>query len=119
MATSIPAAGREVALRVTLGARSRKLPLHVACGLAASVRKAPRAGGGSFTTVKPSNHSITSTDVIAKFLSVRIRFEARDGGGHQVWCNPAAERSAARSGLVELRGIEPLTSAVRLQRSPI
>ena len=28
-------------------------------------------------------------------------------------------REAENGGLVELRGIEPLTSAVRLQRSPI
>lgn len=42
------------------------------------------AGGGSFTTVKPSKHSLTGAEVIAKFLDVRIAFEEKDGGCHLV-----------------------------------
>lgn len=42
------------------------------------------AGGGSFTTVKPSEHSRTGAEVIAKFLEARIRFEERDDGCHRV-----------------------------------
>lgn len=42
------------------------------------------AGGGSFTTVKPSKHSLTGAEVIAKFLDVRITFEEKDGGCHLV-----------------------------------
>lgn len=42
------------------------------------------AGGGSFTTVKPSKHSLTGAEVIARFLDVRITFEERDDGCHLV-----------------------------------
>jgi RNA 3'-terminal phosphate cyclase (ATP) len=42
------------------------------------------AGGGSFTTVKPSKHSRTGAEVIAKFLDARIAFEERDDGCHLV-----------------------------------
>lgn len=42
------------------------------------------AGGGSFTTVKPSKHSRTGAEVIARFLDVAIRFEERAGGDHLV-----------------------------------
>jgi RNA 3'-terminal phosphate cyclase (ATP) len=42
------------------------------------------AGGGSFTTVKPSQHSRTASEVIAKFLPVRIRFDEREDGCHLV-----------------------------------
>jgi RNA 3'-terminal phosphate cyclase (ATP) len=42
------------------------------------------AGGGSFTTVRPSQHSRTGADVIGRFLDVAIRFEERDGGEHLV-----------------------------------
>jgi RNA 3'-terminal phosphate cyclase (ATP) len=42
------------------------------------------AGGGSFTTVKPSQHSRTGAEVIAKFLDVRIEFEEREDGCHLV-----------------------------------
>lgn len=42
------------------------------------------AGGGSFTTVKPSQHSRTGAEVIARFLDVRITFEEKDGGCHLV-----------------------------------
>jgi RNA 3'-terminal phosphate cyclase (ATP) len=42
------------------------------------------AGGGSFTTVRPSQHSRTGAEVIAKFLEVSIRFEEKDDGCHLV-----------------------------------
>jgi RNA 3'-terminal phosphate cyclase (ATP) len=42
------------------------------------------AGGGSFTTVKPSQHSRTGAEVIARFLDVKISFEERDNGCHLV-----------------------------------
>lgn len=42
------------------------------------------AGGGSFTTVKPSRHARTAADIIARFLDVAIRFEEQEGGCHLV-----------------------------------
>lgn len=42
------------------------------------------AGGGSFTTVKPTQHSLTAADIIARFLPVRIAFEEKEGGRHLV-----------------------------------
>ncbi|HEX8380585.1 MAG TPA: RNA 3'-terminal phosphate cyclase [Allosphingosinicella sp.] len=42
------------------------------------------AGGGSFTTVKPTQHCRTGAEVIAKFLDVRITFEEKDDGCHLV-----------------------------------
>lgn len=42
------------------------------------------AGGGSFTTVKPSKHCLTAAEVIARFLDVRIAFEETDDGCHRV-----------------------------------
>jgi RNA 3'-terminal phosphate cyclase (ATP) len=42
------------------------------------------AGGGRFTTVKPSQHSRTGAEVIAKFLDARIAFEERGDGRHLV-----------------------------------
>jgi RNA 3'-terminal phosphate cyclase (ATP) len=42
------------------------------------------AGGGSFTTVKPSQHSRTAAEVIARFLNVEVRFEERKSGDHLV-----------------------------------
>jgi len=42
------------------------------------------AGGGSFTTVKPSRHSRTGAEVIARFLDVSIAFEEKDDGCHLV-----------------------------------
>jgi RNA 3'-terminal phosphate cyclase (ATP) len=42
------------------------------------------AGGGSFTTVKPSQHARTAAEVIGKFLDVRIAFEEAEGGVHRV-----------------------------------
>lgn len=40
------------------------------------------AGGGSFTTVKPTSHSRTMIDVISKFLPVTSRFDPRPEGDH-------------------------------------
>lgn len=40
------------------------------------------AGGGSFTTVKPSQHSLTAADVIARFLDQRPVFVQQPGGTH-------------------------------------
>lgn len=40
------------------------------------------AGGGRFTTVKPSQHSFTASDVIAMFLGKRCAFTHRDDGSH-------------------------------------
>ena len=42
------------------------------------------AGGGSFTTVKPSQHARTAADVIALFLDVTIAFEPQAEGVHLV-----------------------------------
>jgi RNA 3'-terminal phosphate cyclase (ATP) len=42
------------------------------------------AGGGSFTTVKPTLHARTAAEVIAKFLPVAIRFEEQEDGRHLV-----------------------------------
>jgi RNA 3'-terminal phosphate cyclase (ATP) len=42
------------------------------------------AGGGSFTTVKPSQHSRTAADIIDLFMGRRFVFEQRDGGEHLV-----------------------------------
>lgn len=42
------------------------------------------AGGGRFTTVKPSQHSRTAADTIMRFLDVHIGFEERDDGCHLV-----------------------------------
>jgi RNA 3'-terminal phosphate cyclase (ATP) len=42
------------------------------------------AGGGSFTTVKPSKHCLTAAETIAKFLDVKIAFGEDDGGCHVV-----------------------------------
>jgi RNA 3'-terminal phosphate cyclase (ATP) len=42
------------------------------------------AGGGSFTTVKPSQHSQTAADVISRFLPLTFRFEAQDVGHHLI-----------------------------------
>lgn len=36
------------------------------------------AGGGSFTTVKPSLHSRTGADIISRFLDVNVAFEERE-----------------------------------------
>lgn len=42
------------------------------------------AGGGSFTTVKPSGHSLTGRDVIERFLSRRCVFRQQGSGAHLV-----------------------------------
>ncbi|WP_294329830.1 RNA 3'-terminal phosphate cyclase [uncultured Sphingomonas sp.] len=40
------------------------------------------AGGGSFTTVKPSQHALTACDIIARFTGRRWRFEQQPNGCH-------------------------------------
>lgn len=42
------------------------------------------AGGGAFTTVKPSQHSLTAAAIIERFTGVRTTFERQDGGEHLV-----------------------------------
>lgn len=42
------------------------------------------AGGGCFTTVKPSQHSLTAADIIAKFTGRQCGFTAKSGGAHLV-----------------------------------
>ncbi len=41
-------------------------------------------GGGSFTTVKPSDHARTAADVIARFTGQQWTFEQQPDGGHLV-----------------------------------
>jgi RNA 3'-terminal phosphate cyclase (ATP) len=41
------------------------------------------ADGGSFTTVKPSQHTLTNAGVIERFLGSEIRFEKTQDG---IWC---------------------------------
>jgi len=40
------------------------------------------AGGGAFTTVKPSRHSLTAADIITRFLGRRCGFAATASGAH-------------------------------------
>ena len=42
------------------------------------------AGGGAFTTVKPSQHARTAADVIALFMGQRFTFERQGDGTHLV-----------------------------------
>jgi RNA 3'-terminal phosphate cyclase (ATP) len=42
------------------------------------------AGGGAFTTVKPSRHARTAADVIALFTGQRFTFEQQENGAHLV-----------------------------------
>jgi RNA 3'-terminal phosphate cyclase (ATP) len=42
------------------------------------------AGGGAFTTVKPSQHARTAADVIALFTGRRFTFEQQENGAHLV-----------------------------------
>jgi RNA 3'-terminal phosphate cyclase (ATP) len=42
------------------------------------------AGGGEFTTVKPSQHSLTAAAIIDKFIGVRCEFETADSGVHRL-----------------------------------
>jgi RNA 3'-terminal phosphate cyclase (ATP) len=42
------------------------------------------AGGGSFTTVKPSQHALTAAEIIGRFLPVTVRFDEREEGRHLV-----------------------------------
>ena len=42
------------------------------------------AGGGSFTTVKPSPHARTAVDIIERFTGQRWVFEQQANGRHMV-----------------------------------
>jgi RNA 3'-terminal phosphate cyclase (ATP) len=42
------------------------------------------AGGGSFTSVKPSQHSRTAAEVIGRFIDGRVSFEEQKSGEHLV-----------------------------------
>ena len=42
------------------------------------------AGGGAFTTVKPSQHSLTAAAVIERFLDRRCVFSQLPGGSHRI-----------------------------------
>lgn len=42
------------------------------------------AGGGVFTTVKPSQHSYTAAEIIARFLGQRCEFSNGENGSHLV-----------------------------------
>lgn len=42
------------------------------------------AGGGRFTTVKPSQHSRTAADIIDIFVGQRFHFDQQEGGEHLV-----------------------------------
>jgi RNA 3'-terminal phosphate cyclase (ATP) len=42
------------------------------------------AGGGCFTSVKPSQHARTAADIIARFLPIQVRFDEREAGRHLV-----------------------------------
>jgi RNA 3'-terminal phosphate cyclase (ATP) len=42
------------------------------------------AGGGSFTTVKPSSHARTGAEVIARFLPISVSFEEKQDRHHLV-----------------------------------
>jgi RNA 3'-terminal phosphate cyclase (ATP) len=42
------------------------------------------AGGGSFTTVKPSQHARTAADIIGRFTGQRWAFEQQSSGSHLV-----------------------------------
>jgi RNA 3'-terminal phosphate cyclase (ATP) len=42
------------------------------------------AGGGAFTTVKPSQHAMTAADVIHRFLGRRAAFTQQPSGTHRV-----------------------------------
>ncbi|WP_179506037.1 MULTISPECIES: RNA 3'-terminal phosphate cyclase [unclassified Sphingomonas] len=43
------------------------------------------AGGGAFTTVKPSQHLITAIDIAQRFTGRAVRLEQQSEGGHRVW----------------------------------
>lgn len=42
------------------------------------------AGGGRFTTVKPSQHSVTAADIIFRFTSRRFLIRQQGDGTHLV-----------------------------------
>jgi RNA 3'-terminal phosphate cyclase (ATP) len=44
------------------------------------------AGGGTFTTVKPSQHALTAAEVIQRFLGRQCSFERDERGRHRLTC---------------------------------
>ena len=48
------------------------------------------AGGGCFTTVKPSQHALTAADIIGRFLPIRVRIDEKEGGRHLVHVEAAS-----------------------------
>lgn len=42
------------------------------------------AGGGAFTTVKPSRHSLTAADIISQFLDRQCMFDHQPSGEHRL-----------------------------------
>lgn len=50
------------------------------------------AGGGAFTTVRPSGHTVTQAEIVQKFLPVRIDLQER---GDDLWRIEVADRSPA------------------------
>ncbi len=42
------------------------------------------AGGGVFTTVKPTQHSLTAAEIIGRFIAMRVTFEHQSDGAHLV-----------------------------------
>lgn len=42
------------------------------------------AGGGAFTTVKPSQHTLTAIDIARRFTGRAIGLEQQDDGSHLV-----------------------------------
>lgn len=42
------------------------------------------AGGGAFTTVKPSSHTRTAADVVTMFLDRKCSIEVKSNGTHLV-----------------------------------
>jgi len=47
------------------------------------------AGRGNFTTVKPSQHSLTNAEIIAMFMDIKISFDKRDDGPILVIMTPS------------------------------
>ena len=66
------------------------------------------AGGGRFTTVKPSQHARTAADVIARFLPVRITFEQANDGVHHVTVDGPTEQEQSLPTGNDLDRTEPL-----------
>ncbi len=54
------------------------------------------AGGGAFTTIEPSAHTLTNADVIRKFMNVDVKIE-RDGDRYQCAITSGASSPTPRS----------------------